>query len=322
MTILITGAEGFIGSHLVEALVKQGRSVRCMAWYNSFGKAGWLDTLPIRNDLDIVWGDVRDRDSVKRCMDGCKQVIHLAALIGIPYSYEAPQNYVDTNVTGTLNVLQAARELGIEKVVCTSTSEVYGSAQYTPMDEKHPLNAQSPYAASKISADQLALSFYRSFGLPVAIARPFNVYGPRQSLRAVIPQIITQFLDNRDVVLGNITAERDMTYVTDTVAALIRVLDRDASIGEVINIGSGKSSRVWEIAARINNHIGEPALSVESRAERMRPPESEVNKLLCDSAKAKELLGWAPQVSFDDGLKKTANWFRENRHLYGSGYAV
>lgn len=322
--ILVTGADGFIGSHLVEALVKQGRRVRAMALYNSFGRYGWLDTLPAetRGKIELVMGDVRDPFSVKDAMKDCDAVMHLAALIAIPYSYVAPATYIDTNVTGTLNVVQAARDLGIKKVVHTSTSEVYGTAQLVPIPETHPLVGQSPYSASKIGADQIAYSYFCSFGTPVATARPFNTYGPRQSLRAVLPTIMLQALSSTPTLsLGSLTPTRDFNFVEDTVAGMIAILDSEKSIGEVINIGSGFEISIEETVKLIGEITGKN-LQPKTDSARIRPENSEVERLCCDHAKAKKLLGWQPKLAGKDGLKhgltKSLEWFAEpvNRAHY------
>lgn len=322
--ILVTGSEGFIGSHLVEALASQGRRVRAMVLYNSFGRHGWLDTLPLstRSSIELVMGDVRDPFSVKEAMRGCDAVMHLAALIAIPYSYSAPASYVDTNVTGTLNVVQAARDLGVGKVVHTSTSEVYGSAQTVPISESHPLVGQSPYSASKIGADQMAHSYHCAFGTPVATARPFNTYGPRQSLRAVLPTIMLQALsDSPSLRLGALSPTRDFNFVSDTVAGLIAVLDSDQSIGQVINIGSGHEISIGECVQLIGEITGK-SLRVETEETRVRPQNSEVERLLCDATRAKTLLGWESRLSGRQGLRagftQTLQWFAdpENRNHY------
>lgn len=322
--ILVTGAEGFIGSHLVEALVAQGRQVRAMALYNSFGRYGWLDTLPAatRAKVDLVMGDVRDPFSVREAMRGCDAVMHLAALIAIPYSYAAPASYVETNVSGTLNVVQAARDLGTKKVVHTSTSEVYGSAQTVPISEAHPLVGQSPYSASKIGADQIAYSYHCAFGTPVATARPFNTYGPRQSLRAVLPTIMLQALsDTPTLKLGALSPTRDFNYVADTVSGLIAILDSEASIGETINIGSGFEISIAD-AVRLVSEITGRELHVETEEARVRPEHSEVDRLLCDAGKAKRLLGWQPAQTGREGLKaglaRSLEWFAnpDNRKHY------
>nr|WP_206810935.1 NAD-dependent 4,6-dehydratase LegB [Paradesulfitobacterium ferrireducens] len=319
--ILVTGADGFIGSHLTEALVYQGYKVRAFVQYNSFNSWGWLDTSDelIKNELDIFAGDIRDPFAVKKAMDQCSIVFHLAALIAIPYSYRSPSSYIDTNITGTLNILQTARELGLEKVVHTSTSEVYGTAQYVPIDEKHPLQAQSPYSASKIGADQLALAFYRSFGVPVAIIRPFNTYGPRQSARAVIPTIITQIAAGKEKIkLGSLSPTRDMNYIKDTVSGFIAVAEVDKSVGEVINIGSNYEISIGDLANLIAEIMGKDVM-IESELERLRPDNSEVERLWADNSKAKDVLGWTPAYSGLDGLKRglkdTVAWFSNPDNL-------
>ncbi len=330
--ILVTGSDGFIGSHLVEELVRSGRDVRAFVLYNSFGSSGWLDTLSsdLRASLDIFAGDIRDRDSVVAAMKGCSSVLHLAALIGIPYSYRAADSYVDVNIRGTLNVVQAARDLGLAKIVVTSTSEVYGTAQTVPISEQHPLVGQSPYAATKIGADQIALSYYRSFETPVAVARPFNTYGPRQSLRAVIPTIIVQLLrkENKTVKLGALAPTRDFNFVTDTVRGLIAVHDCQAAVGEVINIGSGFEVSVGDTAAMIAEIVGKPG-AIECEAERLRPANSEVERLWADNSKARRLLGWQPEFGGLDGLRRglaeTARWFADPANLdryRADGYAI
>lgn len=322
--VLVTGADGFIGSHLAEALASQGRRVRAMAQYNSFGRYGWLDSLPghARQGMELVMGDVRDPYSVREAMRGCDAVLHLAALIAIPYSYTAPSSYVDTNVTGTLNVLQAARDLGLRKVVHTSTSEVYGTAQVVPIPESHPLVGQSPYSASKIGADQLAHSYFCAFGTPVATARPFNTYGPRQSLRAVLPTIMLQALGGGGRLrLGALSPTRDFSFVADTVAGMIAILDSDRSVGEVINIGSGHEISIGDAVQLISEITGK-ALEVQTEEVRVRPGNSEVERLVCDASKAQRLLGWQPRLAGREGLKaglsRTLQWFADpqNRNHY------
>ena len=323
--ILITGAEGFIGSHLVEALVREGRHVRAMAQYNAFGHHGWLDTLPAATlkQVELVMGDVRDPFSVRDAMRGMDAVMHLAALIAIPYSYVAPASYVEVNTMGTLNVLQAARDLGIRKVVHTSTSEVYGTAQSVPINETHPLVGQSPYSASKIGADQMANAYHRSFGLPVSIARPFNTYGPRQSLRAVIPTIILQALNgSAQLSLGSLRPTRDFSYVTDIVSGLIAVLDSPRSVGETINLGSGFEISIGDVVGMVETITGKK-FSVSTDNARIRPDDSEVERLCCDAGKAKKLLAWQPRFygikGFKTGLEKTITWYAkpENNGHYG-----
>lgn len=322
--VLVSGADGFIGSHLIEHLVRQGYNVRAFVLYNSFNSWGWLEEAPqeIKTELEVFSGDVRDPYGVKKAMAGCDGVLHLAALIAIPYSYHSPDTYVDTNIKGTLNVLQAAREMGIQKVVQTSTSEVYGTARFVPITEEHPLQGQSPYAATKIGADQLAMSFYNSFQTPVAIIRPFNTYGPRQSARAVIPTIISQIASGKkQIKLGALTPTRDFNYVADTVRGFEAVLRSDKAIGEVINVGSNYEVSIGETATLIAEVMGKQVEFITDE-ERFRPEKSEVERLWADNRKAKELLGWEPQYAGKDGLRKglreTAAWFMntENLHRY------
>ena len=319
--ILVTGADGFIGSHLTEELVRQGHDVRAFVYYNSFNSWGWLDHSDknIKNSLDVFSGDIRDPYGVKTAMKGCDVVLHLASLIAIPYSYHSPDTYVDTNIKGTLNILQAARELGVAKVVHTSTSEVYGTAQYVPIDEDHPLQGQSPYSASKIGADQMALSFYRSFNTPVSIIRPFNTYGPRQSARAVIPAIITQLANGkREIKLGALSPTRDFNYVMDTVAGFIAVAKSDASIGEVINIGSNYEISVQDTAELIAK-VMNTEIKFLTDEVRLRPEKSEVERLWASNEKALKLLGWQPQYANRDGLERglrqTVEWFTDPSNL-------
>ncbi|WP_029544416.1 NAD-dependent 4,6-dehydratase LegB [Selenomonas sp. AB3002] len=319
--ILVTGADGFIGSHLVEKLVCDGYAVKAFVLYNSFNSWGWLDESPldVKNELEVFAGDIRDAHGVKTAMEGCDAVLNLAALIAIPYSYHSPDTYVDTNVKGALNVVQAARELGIEKVVQTSTSEVYGTARFVPITEEHPLQGQSPYSASKIGADQIAMSFYRSFGTPVALIRPFNTYGPRQSARAVIPTIITQLLNGkRKIKLGALTPTRDFNYVKDTVQGFISVMNSHNSIGEVINIGSNFEVSIGDTAKIIAEAMNVD-IEIETDEIRLRPEKSEVNRLWADNSKAKRLLGWEPQYGgregFKRGLKETIDWFADKDNL-------
>ena len=319
--ILVTGADGFIGSHLTEQLVHEGYDVKAFVLYNSFNSWGWLDESPveIKKELDVFSGDIRDAHGVKAAMEGCDAVLNLAALIAIPYSYHSPDTYVDTNVKGALNVVQAARELGIEKVVQTSTSEVYGTAKFVPITEEHPLQGQSPYSASKIGADQIAMSFYRSFGTPVALIRPFNTYGPRQSARAVIPTIITQLLNGkRKIKLGALAPTRDFNYVKDTVQGFISVMNSSNSIGEVINIGSNFEVSIGD-TAKIIAEAMDVYIEIENDEIRLRPEKSEVNRLWADNSKAKRLLGWEPQYGgregFKRGLKETIDWFADKENL-------
>jgi dTDP-glucose 4,6-dehydratase len=321
--ILVTGADGFIGSHLTETLVRQGAKVRAFCLYNSFGSRGHLDRLDedIKAKIDFFTGDIRDSGSARAAVEDCSTVLHLAALIAIPYSYAAPESYVDTNVNGTLNLLTAARDLGVKKFVHTSTSEVYGTAQYVPIDEKHPLNAQSPYAATKVGADQMAIAFQRSFNLPVAVIRPFNTFGPRQSARAVLPTIITQIASGKNEIrLGNLTATRDFCYVKDTVAGFIAVMRSEKAVGEVTNVGSDFEVSIGDAAALIAELMGRE-ISVRVDEERLRPDASEVERLWAATEKAKALTDWKPQYSgregFKRGLTETIAWFKDPRNLAG-----
>jgi len=315
--VLITGADGFIGSHLTEALMAAGCDVRAFVYYNAFNSNGWLDTLPPRQlkQLDIVAGDIRDSAHVREAMKGIDVVFHLAALIGIPYSYHAPESYVQTNVMGTLNVVQTARDLGVSRVVITSTSEVYGTALYTPINEKHPRQPQSPYAATKIAADALALSFHKSFALPVVIARPFNTYGPRQSVRAVIPTIIGQLLKGeKSIALGSLHPTRDLNYVEDTCSGFIALASCDEAVGQEINIGSGREISIGDLAAHLLDRI-RPSAKIVSKDERKRPKESEVERLLCDNGRLRELTSWTPGHTLEQGLKETIAWFSDKKNL-------
>lgn len=319
--VLVTGADGFIGSHLTEELIRQGYDVRAFVYYNSFNSWGWLDhsSLDITKQCEIFSGDIRDPHGVKTAMQGCDAVLHLAALIAIPYSYHSPATYVDTNINGTLNVLQAARELGVEKVVHTSTSEVYGTAKFVPITEEHPLQGQSPYSASKIGADQLAYSYFSSFNLPVSIIRPFNTYGPRQSARAVIPTIISQIASGQSKVkLGSIHPTRDFNYVKDTVRGFLSVMESELSVGEVINIGSNFEISIGE-TARLIAELMEGDIEIITDDVRLRPEKSEVERLWADNSKAKSLLGWEPMYGdregFKKGLKETISWFLDKDNL-------
>jgi len=321
MKVLVTGADGFIGSHLTEALVRAGREVRAFVFYNSFNSWGWLDqcAADVKGQFEVFAGDIRDPHGVRTAMKDCEAVLHLAALIAIPYSYHSPNTYVDTNIKGTLNVVQAARELEVAKVVQTSTSEVYGTARFVPITEDHPLQGQSPYSASKIGADQIALSFYRSFGVPVTILRPFNTYGPRQSARAVIPTIITQIANGRrQIKLGSLHPTRDFNYVADTVAGFIAALASERAIGEVINIGSNFEISIGETARTIAEVMG-VELDILTDDQRLRPENSEVERLWAANDKARELLGWTPGYGgldgFRRGLAETVAWFIEARNL-------
>lgn len=319
--ILITGADGFIGSHLTEALVLAGYEVKAFTYYNSFNTWGWLDhCLPgVKGQFEVFSGDIRDSHGVRTAMQGCDAVLHLAALIAIPYSYHSPDTYVDTNVKGTLNVLQAARECAVSKVVHTSTSEVYGTARFVPITEDHPLQGQSPYAATKIGADQMALSFYSSFQLPVTIVRPFNTYGPRQSARAVIPTIVTQIAQGKRAIhLGSLHPTRDFSFITDTVAGFIAALNSDVAVGEVINLGSNFEVSIGDTAKLIAEIMGE-SIAIHSDNQRIRPENSEVERLYASNTKAQRLLGWQPKFGGVDGLRRgltrTIDWFQDKHNL-------
>jgi len=319
--ILVTGADGFIGSHLTEALVRRGCNVRAFVYYNSFNSWGWLDSSPldIREKIEVFAGDIRDPHGVIQAMQGCDVVMHLAALIAIPYSYHSPDTYVDTNIKGTLNILQAARDLGVEKVVHTSTSEVYGTARYIPIDEEHPLQGQSPYSATKIGADQIALSFYRSFNVPVSIIRPFNTYGPRQSARAVIPAIITQIAaGQRELRLGSLHPTRDFNYVDDTVKGFIAIAESDKSLGEVINIGSNYEISIGDLVQTITD-VMKADVEIKTEDSRLRPEKSEVERLWADNKKATQLTDWQPEYAGKEGLKRglqrTVEWFSDPNNL-------
>jgi dTDP-glucose 4,6-dehydratase len=318
MKVLVTGADGFIGSHLTEELVKRGYEVRAFVYYNSFNSWGWIDSFDesIKAQLDVFSGDVRDPNGLRVAMQGIDAVLHLAALIAIPFSYHSPDSYVDTNIKGTLNVLQAARALGTERVLVTSTSEVYGTAQYVPIDEKHPYQGQSPYSATKIGADRLAESFYRSFDLPVTIVRPFNTYGPRQSARAIIPTIITQLLTgNEKIQLGSLTPTRDFNYIKDVVNGYIDILVSENTIGEEINIATQQEISMGEVAQKLIDIIN-PKATVVKDEQRIRPEKSEVNRLLGANAKIKSLTSWTPRYSLNDGLKETVSFFEKNLSKY------
>jgi dTDP-glucose 4,6-dehydratase len=321
MKILVTGADGFIGSHLTEALVRSGHRVRAFVLYNSFTSWGWLDHCgsDVRGGFEVFAGDVRDPYGIKEAMKGCDAVLHLAALIAIPYSYHSPDTYIDTNVKGTLNVLQAARELGVGRVVHTSTSEVYGTARFVPITEDHPLQGQSPYSATKIAADQLAYSFFASFGLPVVTVRPFNTYGPRQSARAVIPTIVTQIASGtRQIRLGAVSPTRDFNFVQDTVSGFIAALNSQGGLGDVINIGSNFEISIGDTAQLIAETMGVD-IEIVTDEDRLRPPNSEVERLWAANSKAKQLLGWEPTFGGRDGFRRglelTAEWFRQPENL-------
>ena len=313
--VLVTGAGGFIGSHLTERLVERGASVRALVHYNALGSWGWLDESLVRSDIEVVAGDVCDRDSVRQAMQDTEVVFHLAALIGIPYSYHAPASYVRTNIEGTLNVLQSARELGVERVIHTSTSEAYGTARYVPIDEKHPLQGQSPYSATKIGADKLAEAFHLSFGLPVVTVRPFNTFGPRQSARAVIPTIIAQCLTDNVVRLGNLHPTRDLNYVSNTVDGFILAAATPEAIGRTINLGSGREISIGDLAKLVIHLVGRP-INIESEEKRVRPDRSEVDRLLADNTLARRVLGWEPAISLEEGLERTIEWIQKHLERY------
>lgn len=320
--VLVTGGEGFIGSTLVERLVRDGADVRALVHYNPFGTAGWLDP-EVHNDVEVVPGDVRDAERVFDAVQGCEFVFHLAALIGIPYSYAAPESYVQVNVAGTHNVARACLRAGVARLVHTSTSEAYGTARRVPITEDHPLQPQSPYSASKIGGDMMALSFFHAFALPVAVVRPFNTYGPRQSTRAVIPTILAQLhAGAREVALGATSPTRDFNYVDDTVAGFLAVAACERAVGEVVNIGSGREISIGELVQLLVRITASPATVVTDPA-RLRPGGSEVERLLCDNTRAREWAGWAPQVPLEDGLARTSAWVAEHRQrLATGGYAV
>lgn len=315
---VVTGAGGFIGSHLTEHLVRGGHRVRAFVHYHASGTRGWLDGSDVAADVELVAGDVRDHDSVRRALAGADVVFHLAALVGIPYSYVTPQAYVRTNVDGALNVLEAAREHEVERLVLTSTSEVYGSAQRVPMDETHPVRCQSPYAATKAAADQLALSYQRSFGVPVVLARPFNAYGPRQSDRALIPSVIAQLYAGERIALGNLHPTRDFTFVEDVVRAFVAIAAEDALVGEAVHVGSGSERSVGEVVQLIARLMGREAV-IDVQGERRRPASSEVDRLVCDPSKLCAATGWAPEVDFETGLGRTIAWIDERRHHFRPG---
>ena len=316
-TVLVTGSDGFIGSHLTEELLRMGCKVRAFAYYNSFGSWGWLDHLAKDQleSIEVVTGDIRDRGSVTKAMEGIDVVFHLAALIGIPYSYDSPESYVGTNISGTLNVLEEARRLGTERIIVTSTSEVYGTAQYVPIDEKHPFQGQSPYSATKIGADRMAESYFRSFDLPVTIARPFNTYGPRQSARAIIPTIISQLCNGSDKIsLGSLSPTRDLVYVKDTARGFISMAENENTIGEEINIATQDEISIGDLAQKLITAI-RPSATIVTDNQRLRPAKSEVERLLGCNEKIKSLTGWEPEWDLDRGLAATIEWFREPANL-------
>lgn len=319
--VLITGAEGFIGSHLTETLLRKGAQVRAMVLYNSFNSWGWLEDIDhdLRTNLDVVLADVRDSSAVDEAVDGCQTILHLAALIAIPYSYRAAESYIDTNVKGTLNIVNAAKRHNVKKIVHTSTSEVYGSAKYVPIDEAHPLQPQSPYSASKIAADQIALSYFHSFNTPVAVCRPFNTFGPRQSNRAVIPTVITQIAAGENQInLGATHPRRDFTYATDTAEGIIAIAESDNTVGQQINLGTGFDISIGDTVELIKELMGSTA-TVTTKSERLRPPGSEVDRLLADNSLAKKLTGWTPTHAgpqgFREAMQQTIDWFTDPTNL-------
>jgi NAD dependent epimerase/dehydratase len=316
-TVLITGADGFIGSHLTEQLIREGYRVRAFVFYNSFNNWGWLDSLPrnVLESIEVISGDIRDPYGVRSAMKGVDIVFHLAALIAIPFSYHSPEAYVDTNVKGTLNILQAARDLGVSKILVTSTSEVYGTALYVPIDENHPRQAQSPYSATKISADALAESFYRSFDLPVITVRPFNTYGPRQSARAVIPTIVSQLLNGiKEIKLGALSPTRDLVFVKDTVKGFLAISKSNKLLGQQVNIATSSEISIRDLANKIISKIN-PDAKIVSDVERLRPDNSEVNRLFGSNEKILNTTSWKQEYSLDQGLKETIDWFRKGDNL-------
>jgi len=319
--IFITGADGFIGSHLTEKLVKLGYKVKALGQYNSFNTFGWLDDIPndLSQQIEMVMGDIRDKSHMDQLIRGCNYVFHLASLIGIPYSYKSPYSYVETNINGTLNILQACLNNNIDKLVHTSTSEVYGTADFVPITEEHPLKGQSPYSASKIAADQLSYSYYSSFDLPVTICRPFNTYGPRQSMRAIIPTIIVQLIKNeKEISLGSLTPTRDLNFVEDTVSGFVASLESDKNIGKTINIGSNFEISMKDVVDCIVNISGKEVKIIQDK-KRFRPEKSEVNRLWADNTKAKQILNWSPKYSslsgFKKGIEETYNWFNKEQNI-------
>ena len=316
MEIVITGAAGFIGSHLTELLVKEGFEVKAFVRYNSKNNWGWLETSEVKNEVEIISGDIRDYDSVYNALKGCKAVFHLAALIGIPYSYVSPKAYIETNINGTYNILQASKELKLKQVLVTSTSETYGTAQYIPIDEKHPMVGQSPYSASKIAADQLAISYYRSFNLPVKIVRPFNTYGPRQSARAIIPTVITQILSGKkELNLGNLSPTRDLTFVKDTCSGFLEIYKSEKLYGEITNIGMSHEISVGDLVNKIAVLL-EKEIVISIDEQRVRPADSEVERLFCSNKKLLQNTYWKPKYNLDQGLIDTIEWIKEHIQLY------
>lgn len=313
--VLITGADGFIGSHLTEMLVKQGAKVKALSQYNSFNNWGWLEDVDCKKDIEVLCGDIRDPHYIKKITKDTQVIFHLAALIAIPYSYVAPDSYIDTNIKGTLNICQAALENNVEKIINTSTSEVYGTALYVPIDEKHPLQPQSPYSATKIGADAIAMSFYSSFNLPLCTARPFNTYGPRQSARAVIPTIITQIASGKkQIELGDVTPTRDFNYVKDTCRGFMDLAKSEKSVGETVNIGSNYEISIGDTLDLIKKIMNSDVEFITDK-KRIRPEKSEVNRLWCDNSKIKELCGFEPEYSIESGLKETIEWFKNPENL-------
>lgn len=314
--ILVTGAGGFIGSHLTELLVKQGFDVKVFVRYNSRNNWGWLEDSEVKDEVEVITGDIRDYDSVYNALKDCRVVFHLAALIGIPYSYVSPLAYIKTNIEGTYNILQASKELGLEQILITSTSETYGTAQYVPIDENHPMVGQSPYSASKIAADQIAISYYRSFNLPVKIVRPFNTYGPRQSARAIIPTVITQLLSGeKQIKLGNLAPTRDLTFVKDTCKGFLEIYKSDKLFGEITNIGMNDEISVVDLVHKITNLMGKE-IEIVNEEERIRPENSEVERLRCDNQKLVNNTNWKPDYNLEKGLNETIKWLEKNTSLY------
>ncbi|OGU64878.1 MAG: NAD-dependent dehydratase [Ignavibacteria bacterium RBG_16_36_9] len=316
MKLLITGAGGFISSHLTELLIKEGYDVKAFVRYNSKNNWGWLESSFVKNDIEVITGDIRDFDCVSNALKDCEAVFHLAALIGIPYSYISPKAYIETNITGTYNVLQASKELGLKQVLVTSTSETYGTAQYVPIDENHPMVGQSPYSATKIAADQLAISYYRSFNLPVKIVRPFNTYGPRQSARAIIPTVISQLLSGKEKLsLGNLTPTRDLTYVKDTCKGFLEIFKSEKLFGEITNIGMGQEINVGELVKKISSFMS-LKVKIEEDTMRVRPENSEVERLLCNNNKLITNTNWKPDYDLDKGINETIEWLKNHIDLY------
>lgn len=313
--VFVTGADGFIGSHLAEILVKEGYKVKALSLYNSFNNWGWLEDLDVLDEIEVISGDIRDQDFCNHATKNTDVVFHLAALIGIPYSYKAPSSYLDTNIKGTLNICQSCLNNDVERIIHTSTSEVYGTAQYTPIDEQHPLQPQSPYSASKIAADSMAMSYFNSFDLPLVIARPFNTYGPRQSARAIIPTIITQIASGKEEInLGDLTPTRDLTFVEDTCDGFVLLSKTEDAIGNVVNIGTNSEISIGDLFTKIQNKMGKEVRIIQDQ-ERIRPKNSEVFRLLCDNNKIMKLTGFFPKVTIEDGLEKTINWITRPENL-------